>query len=82
MLLEHNGVKEVMQKMKKGRDKGTNRNRLMRGPVLRVYYEQIRESNLVLLRHKTATGNWSERRKRRNEGSLAIPRHWAISRLL
>lgn len=81
MLLEHNVVEEVMQKMKKGRDKETNSNRLMRGPVLRVYYEQIRESSLVLLRRKTATGNWSERR-RRNEGSLAIPRHWAISRLL
>lgn len=63
MLLEHNGVEEVMQKMKKGRDKETNRNRIMLGPVLRVYYEQIRESNLVLLRHKTATGNKSEGRR-------------------
>lgn len=63
MLLEHNGVEEVMQKMKKGRDKEINRNRIMLVPVLRVCYEQIRESNLVLLRHKTATGNKSERRR-------------------
>lgn len=57
MLLEHNGVEEVIQKMKKGRDKETSRNRLMLGPVLRVYYEKIRESNLVLLRLPIATGN-------------------------
>lgn len=63
MLLEHNGVEEVMQKMKKGRDKEINRNRIMLVPVLRVCYEQIRESNLVLLRHKTATGNKSEGRR-------------------
>lgn len=49
--------------MKKGRDKETNRNRIMLGPVLRVCYEQIRESNLVLLRHKSATGNKSEGRR-------------------
>lgn len=41
-LLEDNWEEEVRQKMKKGRDKETNRIRLMFGPMLRLYYEQIK----------------------------------------